>query len=92
VRTLVVSTKPARVLVAIYSGRRSIRLFGQKLVRFVVPGKRVACIPVPFRARTFDARTGLRIAVGVALGSVARKGGPQPKAPPSAGRPIGLVP
>ncbi len=85
VRTLVISTKPARVNVRIFSGIRSLRLFGAKLVVFRAAGKRVACIPVPLRAHTFDARTKLRIAVGVALNSV--EGPPRPVT-----RPIGLVP
>ena len=85
VRTLVISTKPARVNVRIFSGIRSLRLFGAKLVVFRAAGKRVACIPVPLRAHTFDARTRLRIAVGVALNSV--EGPPRPVT-----RPIGLVP
>lgn len=85
VRTLVVSTKPARVTVRIFSGIRSLRLFGAKRVVFRAAGKRVACVPVPFRAHTFDARTRLRFAVGVALNSVERQ--PRP-----ATRPIRLVP
>jgi len=92
VRTLVVSTKPARVNVRIFSGIRSIRLFGQKLVVFRRAGKRVACIPVPFRARTFDARTRLRIAVGVALNAVEGTGGPAPRTGPPIFRPIRLLP
>jgi DNA-binding beta-propeller fold protein YncE len=92
VRTLVVSTKPARVNVRIFSGIRSIRLFGQKVVVFQRAGKRVACIPVPFRARTFDARTRLRIAVGVALNAVEGKGGPAPRTGPPVTRPINLIP
>ena len=91
VRTLVVSTKPARVNVRIFSGIRSIRLFGQKVVVFRRAGKRVACIPVPFRARTFDARTRLRIAVGVALNAVEGKGGPAPRTGPPVTRPISLL-
>ena len=91
VRTLVVSTKPARVRVRIFSGIRSLRLFGEKLVVFRRAGKRVACIPVPFRAKTFDARTRLRIAVGVALGAVLGTGPPAPPLPPVT-RPIKLVP
>jgi hypothetical protein len=90
VRTLVLSTKPARVRVRIFSGIRSIRLFGQKLVVFRAAGRKVACIPVPFRAKTFDARTRLRIAVGVALGSVLRPGAPPPARPVT--RPISLIP
>jgi DNA-binding beta-propeller fold protein YncE len=92
VRTLVVSTKPARVTVRIFSGIRSIRLFGAKVVVFRRAGKRVACIPVPFRARTFDARTRLRIAVGVALNAVEGRGGPPPRTGPPIFRPIKLLP
>jgi hypothetical protein len=91
VRTLVLSTKPARVNVRIFSGRRSIRLFGEKTVRFRRPGKQVACIPVPFRAHTFNPRTRLRLAVGVVLGAVEGRGGPRPRTGPSVVRPIDLV-
>jgi sugar lactone lactonase YvrE len=96
VRTLVVSTKPARVTVRIFSGIRSIRLFGAKVVRFSRAGKRVACIPVPFRAHSFDARTRLRIAVGVTLDAVVGRGGPRPVTRlvtrPPVTRPISLIP
>jgi hypothetical protein len=85
----VASAKPARVLVSIFSGRRSIRLFGQKLVVFVGAGKRQVCIPVPFRAHTFNVRTPVRVALGYALG--ARRTPGERKPPPRIGR-IKLVP
>jgi hypothetical protein len=92
VRTKVVSARRARVLVTIFSGIRSRRLFGAELVTFRRPGKRIVCIPVPRRARTFDARTQLRAAVGVALGAVDRVGEPrEPRLAPVI-RPIRLVP
>ena len=49
VRTLVLTSKPARVTVRIFSGIRSIRLFGAKTVRFTAAGRKVVCIRVPFR-------------------------------------------
>jgi len=92
-RTLVVSSKPARVNVKIFSGIRSIRLFGSKVVVFRRAGRAVACIKVPFRAFTFDARTRLRISVAVALGTgAAPPGTPAPRPPRPATRPISLVP
>ncbi|HMO01248.1 MAG TPA: hypothetical protein PKD59_17680 [Miltoncostaeaceae bacterium] len=89
VTVLVSSTKPARVLVTIFSGRRSIRLFGQRLVVFAAAGRTETCIRVPARARTFDVRTPLRFAVGYALGARARRGEPATR---PAIRPIRLVP
>jgi hypothetical protein len=74
VRVAVTSARPARVLVTIFSGRRSVRLFGQRLVVFAAAGRTSTCIPVPARARTFDVRTPLRFAVGYALGARARSG------------------
>ena len=91
VRTLVLSTKRARVTVRIFSGIRSLRLFGAKTVRFTGAGRKVVCIPVPFRAKSFDARTRLRISVAVALGP-GSSGGPAPPAPKPKTRPISLVP
>jgi hypothetical protein len=92
VLTKVVSAKKARVLVTIFSGIRSRRLFGADLVTFRRPGRRIVCIAVPRRARTFDARTQLRVAVGVALGAVDRVGeARQPRLAPVI-RPIRLVP
>ena len=86
------SARRARVLVTIFSGIRSRRLFGAELVTFRRPGKKIVCIPVPRRARTFDARTQLRAAVGVALGAVDRVGEPrEPRLAPVI-RPIRLVP
>jgi DNA-binding beta-propeller fold protein YncE len=67
VRTLVLSSKPSRVTVRIFSGIRSLRLFGARTVRFRAPGRAVVCIRVPFRAKTFDARTRLRVSLAVAL-------------------------
>ena len=84
VRTLVLTSKPARVTVRIFSGIRSIRLFGAKTVRFTAPGRQVVCIRVPFRARTFDARTRLRVSLAVALDAGAS---PRPRS-----RPIALTP
>ena len=89
VRVAVSSTRPARVLVTIFSGRRSVRLFGQRLVVFAAAGRRTTCILVPRRAKTFNVRTPLRFAVGYALGARSRPG--QRSAPPVI-RPIRLVP
>ena len=70
--------------VRIFSGIRSIRLFGAKTVRFRGAGRKVVCIRVPFRAKTFDARTKLRVSLAVALDAGAS---PRPKS-----RPITLTP
>jgi hypothetical protein len=83
------SRKPARVLVSIFSGRRSIRLFGQKLVVFRGSGSKQVCIKVPFRAHTFNVRTPVRVALGYALGA---RGTPGERKPPPKVKPIRLVP
>ncbi len=85
----VASQRPARALVSIFSGRRSIRLFGQRLVVFRVPGAKQVCIRVPFRARTFNVRTPLAVALGYAAGATARPG--QRRTRPTI-KPIRLVP
>ena len=85
----VASSRPARVLASIFSGRRSIRLFGQKRVVFTGPGRRRVCIPVPFRAHTFDLRTQLNVALGYVVGATPRAG--ETKPPPVIRR-IKLVP
>ena len=85
----VASNRPARILVSIFSGRRSIRLFGQKLVVFLAPGRRQPCIPVPFRARTFNVRTPLNVALGYTAGARPQRGGRKPK---PVVKPIRLVP
>ena len=85
----VASSRPARVLVSIFSGRLSIRLFGQKLVVFSAPARRQVCIPVPFRAHTFNVRTPLKVALGYTAG--ARRAAQRAQA--QAGhQPIRLVP
>ena len=89
VTVLVSSARPARVLVTIFSGRRSVRLFGQRLVVFRAAGRTRTCIQVPKRARTFDVRTPLRFAVGYALGA---RGRPGQRATSPVIRPIRLVP
>jgi hypothetical protein len=83
------SRKPARVLVTIFSGRRSIRVFGQKDVIYRRPGTKIVCIPVPRRAHTFNIRTPLRFAVGWKLGDRPVRGEPSPR---PVIRPIRLVP
>ena len=83
------TNRPARILVSIFSGRRSIRLFGQKLVVFFAPGRKQPCIPVPFRAHTFNVRTPLRVALGYTAGSRPQRSGPKPR--PTI-KPIRLVP
>jgi len=89
VRVVVTSARAARVLTTIFSGRRSVRLFGQRLVVFAGAGRKTPCIPVPARARTFDVRTPLRFAVGYALGARARSG---ERSTRPVIRPITLVP
>jgi hypothetical protein len=85
----VASNRPARILVSIFSGRRSIRLFGQKLVVFFAPGRKQPCIPVPFRARTFNVRTPLNVALGYTAGTRPQRGGRKPR---PVVKPISLVP
>ena len=85
----VASAAPARVLVSIFSGRLSVRLFGQQLVIFAAPARRQVCIPVPFRARTFNVRTPLKVALGYTAGARRQTSGRKP-APVT--RPISLVP
>jgi hypothetical protein len=62
VNVRVQSTRPANIRVAIFSGRRSIRIFGATVVRFRAPGKKLVCIRVPLRARTFNVRQPFRFA------------------------------
>jgi hypothetical protein len=85
VRVVVRSTRPARVMASIFSGRRSIRLFGQRRVVFTRAGTRVVCIPVPRRAHTFNVRTPLRFAIGWKVGAR-----PTPREPSPAPR-IGAI-
>jgi len=80
------STAPARTLVTIFSGVRSKRLFGQKLVIFRQPGSVRTCIPVPANAKSFNLRTKLGLALGYSKGAAA----PKPNAPTI--KPIRLVP
>ena len=75
-RVRVSVTEPARVLVAIFSGRKSIRLFGQKVVPFTAAGTKVVCVRVPFRAKTFNVRTPVKIAIAVRKGSTRGPGSP----------------
>jgi hypothetical protein len=85
----VASRRPARVLVSIFSGRRSIRLFGQKLEIFFAPGRRQPCIPVPFRAHTFNVRTPLNVSLGYTAGARRQVGGRKPR---PVIKPISLAP
>ncbi|WP_217914021.1 hypothetical protein [Miltoncostaea marina] len=69
VHVKVTAVRAARVQVSIFSGRRSIRLFGQARVVFPTAGSKVVCVRVPLRARTFDVRTPTRIAVAAKPGA-----------------------
>lgn len=83
------TTEPARILATIYSGKRSTRIFGQKLVVFSKPGSRRTCIPVPNRAKTISPRTSLNFALGYAKGA---RSDPKAKPTKPAIKPIKLVP
>jgi hypothetical protein len=74
VNVRVTVTEPARVLVAIFSGSKSIRVFGQKVVKFAAAGSKVVCVRVPFRAKTFNVRTPARIAIAVRKGATPKRG------------------
>ena len=87
VAVAVSSTRAARVLVTIFSGRRSVRLFGQRLVIFTAAARKSTCITVPARAKTFNVRTPLKFATGYALGATGAAG----QRPPVI-RPIALIP
>lgn len=62
VNVRVQSTRAASVRVAIFSGRKSVRIFGATVVRFPKAGKKLVCVRVPLRARTFDVRQPFRFA------------------------------
>ncbi len=83
------STEPARILATIFSGKKSKRIFGQKLVVFSKPGSRRTCIPVPANAKTISLKTKLNFALGYSKGAR-----PNPNAKPTkpAVKPIKLVP
>ncbi len=69
VNVVVTVTKPSRVLVTIFSGTKSIRIFGQARVSFrTAPAARIVCVRVPFRAHTFDVRTPGKIAIATKRG------------------------
>lgn len=74
----VASARPARILVTIFSGRLSVRLFGRARVVFTSAGRRKVCIAVPFRAHTFNIRTRLNVALGYLVGARARAGETRP--------------
>jgi len=69
VNVRVQTTKPAVIRVAIFSGRKSVRVFGATIVRFAAPGKRLVCVRVPLRAHTFDIRSPFRFAFAVRPGA-----------------------
>jgi sugar lactone lactonase YvrE len=63
VNVKVTAKKPIQVLVTIYSGRNSLRLFGKKLARLPKAGTTTVCVPVPKRAHTFRPRDGLTLEI-----------------------------
>jgi hypothetical protein len=79
VNVKVAVTEPARVLVQIFSGPKSRRLFGQKIVALRAPGTRYVCVRVPFRAKTFNPRAPAGILVAVRKGNARGRQGPPAK-------------
>jgi hypothetical protein len=53
----ITAVRPGKVFVALYSGRDSVRAFGQKLITFTAPGTKTICLRVPNRAKNFNPRT-----------------------------------
>jgi hypothetical protein len=76
VNVKVAVTEPARVLVQIFSGPKSRRLFGEKIVAFRAPGTKYVCVRVPFRAKTFNPRAPAGILVAVRKGTASGRQGP----------------
>lgn len=74
VNVRVAARGPSRVVVSIFSGTKSIRLFGQRRVTFTAAGTKVVCVRVPYNARTFDVRTPFRIGVAAKTGAKPAKG------------------
>ncbi|HTI32599.1 MAG TPA: hypothetical protein VL422_02915 [Miltoncostaea sp.] len=72
-------SQPARVLVQIFSGPLSRRLFGQRIVAFPAPATKFVCVRVPFRAKTFDPRAPAGILVAVRKGNARGRSGPPAK-------------
>lgn len=72
-------SEPARVLVQIFSGPLSRRLFGQKIVAFAAPATKYVCVRVPFRAKTFNPRAPAGILVAVRKGTARGRSGPPAK-------------
>ncbi len=83
------ATEPSRVLATIFSGVRSKRIFGQKLVVFSKAGSRRTCIPVPKNAKTINLRTKLKFAPGYSRGARPK---PNAKSTTPAIKTIKLVP
>jgi hypothetical protein len=61
----VTATRAGKVFVGVYSGKKSRRAFGQKLLNFTGPGTKSVCMPVPNRAKNFDPRTTRAFATAV---------------------------
>ena len=71
---------PSRVLVQIFSGPKSRRLFGEKVLAFrAAPATRFVCVRVPFRAKTFDPRAPAGILVAVRPPGATGRSGPPAK-------------
>ncbi|MGE3234191.1 MAG: hypothetical protein AB7O78_10735 [Thermoleophilia bacterium] len=71
---------PARVLVQIFSGPESRRLFGQRTLLFrTAPATKFVCVRVPFRAKTFNPRAPAGILVAVRPPNARGRSGPPAK-------------
>jgi hypothetical protein len=64
----ITNTRPGKVFVALFSGPKSVRVFGGHLYNFTKPGTRVVCIKIPLRARGASLGTTRRFTVAVKVG------------------------
>ena len=64
----ITNTRPGKVFVALFSGPKSVRVFGGHLYNFTRPGTRVVCIKIPLRARGASLGTTRKFTVAVKVG------------------------
>jgi hypothetical protein len=64
----ITNARPGKVYVGLFSGPKSVRVFGGHLYTFTTPGTRVVCLKIPLKARGGALRTTRSFTVAVKIG------------------------
>jgi hypothetical protein len=68
VNVRITNTRPGKVFVGVFSGPKSVRVFGGHLYTFTAAGTRIVCLKIPLKARSAHLRTTRTFTVAIRVG------------------------